>query len=126
MELKSVLNLNLNLWIGNKNNKNPSMMAVAYGLRAELMSALMKASSQRSLLSATLYRTDTQPSSEEKTSRFALKNIFSSAQLFKWSIAQRCFYGFLLPRTSNPCRSERSVFVKKRRFHREKIGNKCA
>ena len=48
-------------------------MAVAYGLWAALMSALMKASSQRSLLSATLYRADTQPSSEEKTSRFALK-----------------------------------------------------
>jgi len=48
-------------------------MAVAYGLWAALMSALMKASSQRSLLSATLYRADTQPSSEEKTSRSALK-----------------------------------------------------
>jgi len=58
------------------------MMAVACGLRAELMSALMKASFQRSLLSATLYRADTQPSSEEKTSRFALKNIVSSAQPF--------------------------------------------
>lgn len=48
-------------------------MAVAYGLWAALMSALIKASSQRSLLNATLYRADTQPSSEEKTSRFALK-----------------------------------------------------
>jgi len=36
-------------------------MAVACGLRAELMSALMKASFQRSLLSTTLYRPDTQP-----------------------------------------------------------------
>lgn len=50
------------------------MRAVAYGLRSALMSALMKASSQRSLLSAAQYRLDTQPSSEEKTSRFALKN----------------------------------------------------
>ena len=40
---------------------------------AALMSALMKASSQRSLLNATLYRTDTLPSSEEKNSRSALK-----------------------------------------------------
>ena len=53
------------------------MRAVAYGLRAALMSALMKASSQRSLLSAFLFHPETQTSSEAKTSRFALKNTFS-------------------------------------------------
>jgi len=84
------------------------MRAVACGLWGVLISALIKASFQRSLLSTSLYRPDTLLSSEEKTSRFALKNIFSSAQLFKWSIAQRCFYGFLLPKyirvdSKDPC-----------------------
>ena len=50
-----------------KTIKTPLSLSVAFGLRAELLSALMRASSQRSLLSSSLLRCATQPAPSENT-----------------------------------------------------------